>query len=187
MHEPMLAACRALTPLLGLALLSTVASAQVAETTYGPKQEEYLISFNLSYSYADLDGTAIETAIGVVGLGYFLTRAHELGVDVAGSHGAVEAGGDAHTFFIGPYYNYNWYATPRTSFYAGGRLGLELADATGISSQTGYSYGLQVGMRQWLTERVSFNVEPRWDHTEFDEYADNRDEFGVFLGFNVVL
>ncbi len=187
MRHPMIATCRALPALVALALLSARASAQVAEPTYGPQQQEFLITFNLSYSIADLDGTEFENATGVVGLGYFLTRAHELGVDLAGTYGAIEAGGDSHQFFIGPYYNYNWYATPRTSFYAGGRLGVESADATGVSSQTGYSYGLQVGMRHWLTERVSFNVEPRYDHTELDGYADSRDEFGIFLGFNVVL
>lgn len=170
-------------------MLALGASAQIVEEeTYGPQASEFLIGFNFAYAFADVDGVEFEDVSGRVNLGYFLTRNHELGLDLAGVYQATEDGGDQSRYFIGPVYNYNWYANPRTSFYGGGRVGLEYFNATGLSSETDFFWGLQLGLRRWLTPAVSFNVEPRYTRTEIDSAsADSRDEFGLFLGFNVVL
>jgi opacity protein-like surface antigen len=179
-----------LAPLAFALLLWTAAPAhaQQEEEVYGPRASEFLTSFNMSYNHADVDGFEFEDFAARVGLGYVLTRHHELGLDLASVYQATEGGGSDYLYFLGPVYNYNFYATPRTSFYAGGRLGLEYVDVSDAPSQSNFSYGLQVGMRQWLTPRVSFNVEPRFTRTNLDvEGLDRRDEFGIFLGFNVVL
>ena len=171
-----------------LLLTAAPARAQQEEEVYGPRASEFLTSFNMSYSYADVDGFEFEDFAARVGLGYFLTRHHEIGLDLAGVYQATEGGGSDYLYFIGPLYNYNFYATPRTSFYAGGRVGLEYVDISDVPTQNNLSYGLQAGMRHWLTPRVSFNVEPRFTRTELDvDGLDRRDEFGIFLGFNVVL
>ena len=163
------------------------------EEVYGPEQSDFLLSFNASYSLADFDGDdlendKVERIFALASGGYFLTRAHEVGIDLAVDYLGVEHGGDEQVYFLGAFYQYNWYATPRTSLFGGVHGGVEYADETGSSSQTDLAYGLQAGMRFWISPNFSFNVEPRWTHTELDaEGLDGRDEFGVFLGFDVVL
>lgn len=179
---------RLLAALLLAGLSSAQARAQGGEVLYGPRAGDLLTSFNLSYDFSDTDGLEAEELTARAGLSWFLTRHHELGLDLAAAFRAVEGGGDSSRHFLGPVYNYNVYLTPGTTLYAGGRLGLAISDTHETSSQTDLAYGLQVGLRAWLTPRVALDIEPRYTRTELDaEGLDGRDEFGILLGFNVVL
>ena len=100
----------------------------------------------------------------------------------------IEHGGNEQVYYLGGFYQYNWYVTPRTSVFGGFHTGVEHSDVSGSSSQTDLAYGLQAGVRFWISPNFSFNVEPRYTHTDLDASGlDSRDEFGVFLGFDVVL
>jgi hypothetical protein len=159
-----------------------------ATEPWGPRQSDYVTSFNFSYSYADLDGILSERVAGRLGVGHFLTDEHEVGLDFATVYDGLEGGGSSSRYFLGPFYHYNLPLTARTSIYAGPHLGLEYSDGSGVSSQIDFAYGVQAGIRHWLSPKVSFNLETRYTHTELGSSGlNNRDELGLFLGFDVVL
>jgi opacity protein-like surface antigen len=178
-------------PLAALVLVSLSAAparAQEAQVLYGPRSGDFLTAFNLSYGFTNTDGQEAEELTARAALSWFVTRHHELGLDLTAAYRAIEGGGDSSSHFLGPLYNFNFYLTPRTNLYAGGRLGLAISDTNETSSQTDFAYGLQAGLRYWLTPRVAFDVEPRYTRTELDSAdLDHRDAFGILLGFNVVL
>jgi opacity protein-like surface antigen len=169
-----MAALRAVPVLVVFALASRI---DAQEEVFGPDESDYLIGFDASYRYSRADAVSgssdeTETLLARVEFGWFYTRRHEIGIELVPEFVRTEAGGDTTFVTFGPYYNYNHWATPRTTLYGGPHAGLTYVDASGLDSDTAFSWGLHVGARYWISPNVSVNLEPRYT------VADQDDEFG---------
>jgi opacity protein-like surface antigen len=159
-----------------LALLALAARTSGQEV-YGPDKSDYLIGFDATYRHSRADAVSSssdETELfqARVQFGWFYSRRHELGLEFSPEFVQTEAGGDTTFLTLGPYYNYNHWAAPRTTLYGGPHLGLTYLDASGIDSDTALSWGVHGGVRYWISPNVSVNVEPRFT------VADQEDDFG---------
>lgn len=170
-----------------VAALSLPAAAQGGNTN-GPLAGEWLLGLDLGYSWQTQDSVERETFQLGATVSRFLSRPHQLGLEVRSLYEAVEAGGHAGSLFVGPIYNYNWYPATRTALYVGGRAGAAFEDVTGGGDDTNFAWGLQAGLRQWITPRAALYVEPRYTRFEIDSGgATERDRFDLLLGLNLVL
>ncbi|MFN0060571.1 MAG: outer membrane beta-barrel protein [Planctomycetota bacterium] len=151
---------------------------------YGPRDRQFLLGLSGSYSYEDDDNGKSERLVTQSELGYFLSRAHEVGANLGMLYTNSEiATDDAYTILIGPYYNYNYYLAPRTSVFAGPHVGLTVFD-DGATQDNEISYGVHVGVRHWLTPQLSFVVQPRYTHADFErELGGEQDRLDVLFGF----
>lgn len=174
---------------LSVAALGGLAAAQ--EVVYGPDESDLLLSLDGSYSYRDLGDSANfdeqEVFTARLGLGYFTSRAHEFGFDLRPTVTRVESAGTGTDVSIGPYYNYNFWTSPRTSFHVGPHVGLTYIDSSGASSDTVFSYGAHAGLRYWLNPNVSIEVEPRVTFTDSSDFTDDQQAFDVLFGIAVRL
>jgi len=179
-------------PLLALAAalgaLAAPASAQYGGNTNGPLSGEWLLGLDLGYAWQTQDSLERESFQVGAQVSRFLSRPHQLGLELRSRYEAIEAGGHAGQVFLGPLYNYNWYPASRTALYVGGRVGAAFEDATGSGDDTHLAWGLQAGLRQWITPRAALVVEPRYTRFEIDSgSATERDRFDLLVGLNLVL
>jgi hypothetical protein len=161
-----------------------------ADESFGPKDNQLLVTLNGAFSYINPDHADNTTSInGNFEVGWFKTREHEIGGQLFTDY-SHSTHNDNEQLFLGPYYNYNWYRTPRQTFYGGPHLGLSYfkLKAPGFSdSETSFAYGIHGGWRQWLTPTVSFNIEPRFTHTNLSSsLGGDRDEFDILFGFSLI-
>jgi hypothetical protein len=166
------------------------APTRAADETFGPKDNQLLVTLNGALSYIDPDHADNTSAIsGNFEVGWFKTREHEIGGQLF-TNVTRSTHDDNESVFLGPYYNYNWYRNPRQTFYGGPHLGLSYfkLKAPGISdSETSFAFGLHAGWRQWITPTASFNIEPRWTHTDLSSnLGGNRDELDILFGFSLI-
>jgi hypothetical protein len=171
-----------------LCALPAPLSAQQSGNTNGPLSGEWLLGLDLGYAWQSQDSLERESfQIGAT-LSRFLSRPHQLGLELRSRYEAIEDGGHAGQVFLGPIYNYNWYPAARTAVYLGGRAGAAFEDVTGAGDDTHLAWGLQAGLRQWITPRAALYVEPRYTRFEIDgDGATERDRFDLLLGLNLVL
>jgi len=88
------------------------------------------------------------------------------------------SGSDFSTGFIGGEYNYhlNGSAHGRALPYVGAHLGTTFGDGPSTAS-----YGLQAGIKYFLTKNVAFKPEFRWTH--FDQSGPGNDDTRLTFGF----
>lgn len=183
-----MAILRAIRATAALAALCLPLSAQYDGSMNGPLGGEWLLGLDLAYTYADQDGIEREDFVLGTSLSRFLAREHQLGLELRSRYGALEAGGHAGEFFLGPLYNYNWYPAERTGLYFGVRAGAAYEDVTGLGDDTHFAWGAQLGLRQWITPRTALAIEPRWTRYEIDRAGTTeRDRFDLLIGLNLVL
>lgn len=161
-----------------LALLALSASAQVDH--FGPIGGDNLISVSGAISRYSIDSFDVTSISGQFGFGHFLTDIHEVGATLATIYSSPEKGDDSVNESLSGYYNYNFRNNPRTWFYAGGHLGLNYFDAGG-SDDTNLALGIHGGVRQWLSPRTAFFVEPRIT------FASDIDITEIVFGYTVAL
>lgn len=161
---------------LAAALLTSCAAANPqGRANYGPVTGESLITFGGSLSSIDPDqGSSARTTTGQAGFGYFISEEHEVGgqvllIDSDGS------GFEAQNYSIAPYYNYNYRQSSRTWFYGGPHMGLVYSSTKAgnfSDDDTSFSFGVHGGLRQWITPRTSYFLEPRFTtSSEFDDFT----------------
>lgn len=173
------------------AALVLVPSAWAQEELYGASRGEYLFSLSANYRYAkaddiasDADETEIFTGRGAFSV--FLEREHEFGFELAPSFARTEIGGDSTDVFVGAFYNYNLWTSPKTTFYGGPQLGLLYVEPSGVSSDTAFSYGIHAGLRYWIDPRISFDIEPRLSFTSLDSsLGGDQTLFDIFFGISI--
>jgi len=175
----------------GLWLVACVGVPQSEDVLYGPQKGESLLSLGGSFSSSrlDVDGVpTIESAIftGRAAVGYFFTLEHEAGVQLTYDRFETNlAGGDQTRGDVLLVYNYNLRQSSRTWYYFGADLGyrwLRDEDATNFNSPT---YGIHVGLRQWLTPNVSVFAQPFWKRSEYETTIDDDatdTQLGVLYG-----
>lgn len=179
---------RALGTAVALATLTVSASAQYSGSMNGPLAGEWLLGLDLAYTHEEQGALESEAFTLGTSLSRFLSRPHQLGLELRSRYEAIEAGGHAGELFLGPLYNYNWYPAERTALYLGLRAGAAYEDVTGSGDDTNFAWGAQAGLRQWLTPRTALTLEPRWTRYEIDgSTATERDRFDVLIGLNLVL
>jgi opacity protein-like surface antigen len=161
------------------------------EGTFGPKESQFLVNFSGSYTYDSNPALTSETLGINLGLGYFISREHEIGADLFMQYQkvALDIGGGTRTdsYAVLPYYNYNYYLSPRLSVHGGPHLEFFSLNA-GDGRDNDYGYGVQIGARYWVTPSVSLSVEPRYTHRKLSSGSiDKEDEFQTLFGLNFVL
>lgn len=108
------------------------------------------------------------TLMGHVGLGYFLTENHEVGVSTSLARSDSDSGGfqsESTSTFLSGSYSYNHSLNESSSIYAGPHLGLALtsfSSSFGSMSDTTFSYGLHAGFRSFITANAAWIVEYRY-------------------------
>jgi hypothetical protein len=154
----------------------------------GPLPGEYLLGLDLAYGGTRQDGVETEYLLLHTDVSRFFGRPHQLGLELTSRFDAVEHGGHAGSFFVGPLYNYNWYPGEATCLYAGGRVGVAFGDVTGTPDHSDLAYGFQIGLRQWITPRTALKIEPRYTRIETDTGGLTEvDRFDLLVGLNLVL
>ncbi len=167
------------------------APATAQEELFGASRGEYLFGLSGNYRYAkarDVGSAADETEVFTArgSFSMFLEREHEIGFELAPSFARNELGGDSTDVFLGAFYNYNLWTSPKTSFYAGPQLGLLYVDPSGVSSDTAFSYGVHAGMRYWIDPRISFDIEPRLSFTNLDRsLGGDQTLLDIFFGISI--
>ena len=192
--------CLALAPTL--ALFGSCASpssgpAQDLAERYGPAEGESEISaggaVGIRSNKLTVGGvSATEDQVlysGQIGLGYYLSDAHEVGAQlvISGTTTDADPGGDNETQALLPYYRYNFRFSDRAQWYLGLHAGASRQKAGGESS-TDLSYGAHAGFKSWINPDLSFFFEPRFTVTDLDtDFVDNPEEIRLLLGFTYAL
>ena len=143
---------------------------------YGTIEGESILTFGGSLSNQDFDsGGDTKNLTAQVGYGRFLANDREVGGQ------ALISESDDFTFInLAPYYNWNWKHSERTWYYAGPHAGLGIIEGPGFDD-TVFSVGVHAGLRQWVTPRTSYFIEPRITTSS------DLDEFAILFGINVSL
>jgi len=167
---------------LATSCAAVVPAPQDGTGQYGPLVGESLLTFGGSLSRSDPDGGSdTDSLTGQVGGGYFLDEHQEVGGQLL--FALLDGDGfEANIYQVAPFYNYNFRQSSRTWYYAGPHIGLIFTDfeAGGVSDDdTSLSYGVHGGVRQWMTPRTSWFIEPRI--TQSSEI----DDFSILFGLNV--
>lgn len=176
-----------------IAAVAAGGAAVAQEEAYGPQKRDLLIGFDATYRYTKSDAVSssadeTESFQARIAAGWFYDRTHEFGAEFLPNFVRTEAGGDTTDFYLGPYYNYNYWASPRTTLYAGPQLGFTYLDASGVGSETAFSWGVHAGMRYWVSPNVSLNVEPRLTFTSQDDaFGGDTTVFDIFFGVSFKL
>jgi len=180
----------ALSCLLLSAAFASCAASPVVQggDFYGPAEGESELTFggSLGKTSIDFDGggsSDVTTVDGQLGYGRYLTDEHEVGGQVIMSLAQPDVGDDSGTIGLLPYYRYNIRNGDRSQYYVGGHTGL--VSFRGADTETAFSYGIHGGFKSWLTQQLSFFVEPRLTFTSFDGFE--IDEFRTLLGFTYSL
>ena len=179
------------SPIAVLPALAPVAAEPSAPAEeFGPHDHQLLLNAAGTLSFVENDNADTNSISAQLGLGYFLTREHEIGGQMLSTWSDMDGGVESTQLFIGPYYTYTHYIDTRSTIYGGPHLGLTYIsfDAPGFDdSETVFAYGLHVGYRHWITPAVSFNVEPRWTHSDFDDdLGGDTDQYDILFGFSVL-
>jgi hypothetical protein len=157
---------------------------------YRPNERDVIVNASGTLTFLENDDADTSAVAAQLGAGYFLTNEHELGAQLLTTWTDTDDGAEATSYFFGPYYNYNFHVHPRTTLYAGPHFGIgHLSFEAGSvdDSDTVLAFGLHAGLRQWLTEDVAFNVEPRWTHADFDnDLGGDTDSIDILFGFSVL-
>ena len=182
------------SPIGGLALAVSMCLANRAtgqEEDYGPDRGDWLLgaSGNYRYSHADANsgGTdEVETFSARLSGGWYQNRTHEYGFELLPNLTRLENSPDTSDVYLGAYYNYNHWASPRTTLYGGPQLGLAYID--GSDSETAFAYGLHAGVRYWINTAVSINLEPRWTIADLDDdLGGQTSNVDIFFGISFKL
>lgn len=161
------------------------------EGTFGPVDEQFIVNFQGSFTYANNSNVDRNQFSLSTGLGYFRSREHEFGANVFIQYQKVAldagGGGTSQTYALLPYYNYNHYVSPRLALYGGPHLEIFNFD-DGSVSETDFGYGFQVGARYWVSPSVSLSLEPRFTHRDLSsDSGGSENEILVLFGLNFVL
>lgn len=174
---------------LALCLLASRAVAQ--EEAYGPTGSDWLVGLSGNYRYSHSDAASgttdeVETFSARLSGGWYLDRTNELGVELQPNLTRLENSPDTSDVYLGVFYNYNYWSSPRTTLYGGPQLGLQYID--GSESETAVAYGLHAGVRYWLSTAVSINLEPRLTIAELDDdLGGQTSNVDVFFGISFKL
>ena len=181
------AACQTpVAPGAAAAGFRAAAAPSVQDITEPPTKQRrgYLaVGGGLSFQSVETDATASTdrtTVQGTFGLGFYPVPWLDIGLadDVFWSKQKTELAGsttDSTTTAnnLGVFTNFVLYARPDLAFYAGPNVGVygssTEANGTQMTSNE-LSYGLQVGLRHWLSRAAAFKIEWRniWSEQRFD-------------------
>lgn len=178
---------------LRLALLVLPLSSRLAaqEEDYGPRASDWLVGLSATYRYSHSDSASgstneVETLTARLSAGWYLDRVHEFGLELQPNYTRLEDSPDTSDTYLGGFYNFNHWSSPRTTLYAGPQLGLQYTDAS--SSDTAFAWGLHCGVRYWLSTNVSVQVEPRLTIAyQEDALGGRTSNVDVFLGLSFKL
>ncbi|MFT5286885.1 MAG: hypothetical protein ACI8TQ_003060 [Planctomycetota bacterium] len=167
-----------------LLLASCYASAPQGGGHFGPLPGESILTVAGSISSQEPDvGDTTDTVIAQVGIGHFLDEVREVGGQILIAN---SSSGNFESEVLGllPYFNWNFRQSEQTWFYAGPHAGLIEVTFSGggfNESETELSYGVHGGMRQWVTSRSAFYIEPRITKSS------KLDDFTILFGINFAL
>jgi len=176
---------------LAVIAVSVAAPVDAQEEAYGPEASDWLVGFSATYRYSHSEAASgttdeVETLTARLSAGWYLNRVHEFGLELQPNFTRLENSPDTSDTYIGAFYDYNHWASPRATLYGGPQLGLQLTESS--SNDTAFAWGLHAGLRYWLSTSVSLQVEPRLTIAYLEDALGGRtSNVDVFLGLSFKL